>query len=205
MLKKFTLMQFLFPSSVFLLLQGFACAQTLTNLELLYHLTDSLSKQIICEIPEAEDSLVLTLSLGESYSVFANNIKSSFIKSGKKILDKAPGELIVPHVDIVIEYAGIEYGEMFRDGWFGPHFVQRHAMLSGNYIQIFSGGEIRNFTLETTDTVNVDGIKFLENESFSFTSGSLPSEPFISGWAEPVIAIGTAAVIIAIFFSVRSK
>ena len=48
-------------------------------------------------------------------------------------------------------------------------------------------------------------IKSLENESFPFTKGAVPPEPFLSGLAEPLIAIGTAAVIIALFFSIRSK
>lgn len=205
MLKKYSLKQILLSLIVFLLFHSFCISQTITNLELLYSLTDSLSNRILNEIPPVQEEIVLILNLGESYPVFANNIKSSFIKSGKKILESPPGEQNIPYVDIVIEGAGIEYGEMFKDGWFGSHFIQRYALLSGSYMHAFSGEGKRNFSFELADTVRVDDIEFLENESFPFTKSDLPPEPFLSGWAEPLIAIGTAAVIVALFFSVRSE
>jgi hypothetical protein len=171
----------------------------------LYSLTDSLSNQIINEIPAEENIVLLTLNLGESYSLFANNIKSSFIKTGKEILNTPMGELNYPHVDIVIEGVGIEYGEMYRNGWFGDHYIQRYAAIFGNYLQTFSEEGKREFLIEAIDTVKVEDIKNLENDSFPFTKGNIPPEPFLSGLAEPIIAIGTAAVLIILFFSVRSK
>lgn len=205
MLKKFALKPLvkLLILSVVFPLNGFA--QKTTNLEVLYSLTDSLSRQIINEIPAEEEIILLTLNLGESYSVFANHINSAFLKTGKKIISTPIGELNYPHVDIVIEGASIEYGEMFRDGWFGAHFVERHAEISGNYLQTFSTEGKQEFIIADIDTVKVDEIKNLENESFPFTKGNIPSEPFLSGFAEPLIAIVTAAVIIALFFSIRSK
>ena len=136
---------------------------------------------------------------------FANNIRSSFLKAGKEILSTPIGELNYPHVDIVIEGAGIEYGEMYRDGWFGDHLIQRYTAIYGNYLQTFSSIGKQDFMFEVIDTVRVEDIKYLENDSFPFTKGSIPPEPFISGLAEPIIAIGTAAVLIALFFSIRSK
>jgi len=53
--------------------------------------------------------------------------------------------------------------------------------------------------------VKVEEIKYLQNESFPFTTGKIPPEPFLSAIAEPLIAIGTAAAVVILFFSVRSK
>ena len=180
-------------------------SQTKSNLDVFYSLTDSLVDQINLEIPSSENKVLLTLNLGQSYSLFSNSIKERFRRSGKEILEQPPDELNIPHVDIVMEGAGVEYGEMFRDGWFGTHYIQRYSTIFGNYLQTFSESGKREFEITRIDTVKVDDIKFLENDSFPFTKGTIPSEPFLSGFAEPLIAIGTAAAVIVIFFTVRSE
>ena len=190
-------------SFVFIPVNG--ASQTLTNLEVFYLLTDSLVDQIILEIPADENKILLTLNLGQSYSLFANNIKTRFNKYGKEILDYPPDELNIPHVDIVLEGAGVEYGEMFKDGWFGSHYIQRYSTIFGNYLQTFSERGKRSFEITRLDTVKVEEIKILENDSFPFTKGTVPPEPFLSGFAEPLIAIGTAAAVVVLFFTVRSK
>jgi hypothetical protein len=179
--------------------------QTKTNLEVFYSLTDSLVDQINSELPSNENKIRLTLNLGQNYSLFSNNIKEKFRKSGKEILEQPPNELNIPHVDIVLEGAGVEYGEMFRDGWFGTHYIQRYSSIFGNYLQTFSASEKREFEITKVDTVKVEDLNFLENDSYPFTKGTIPSEPFLSGFAEPLIAIGVAAAVIVIFFTVRSE
>ena len=61
------------------------------------------------------------------------------------------------------------------------------------------------FEFSIIDTVKVDELKYLQSESFPFTKGKIPPEPFLSGIAEPLIAIGVAAAVVILFFSVRSK
>lgn len=180
-------------------------SQTKSNLDIFYSLTDSLVDQINSETPPNENRILLTLNLGQSYSLFSNSIKERFRQSGKEILEQPPDELNIPHIDIVMEGAGVEYGEMFRDGWFGTHYIQRYSTIFGNYLQTFSESGKKEFEFTFIDTVKVDDLKFLENESFLFTKGTTPSEPFLSGFAEPLIAIGTAAAVIVIFFTVRSE
>jgi len=180
-------------------------SQIKTNLDIFYSLTDSLVHQINSEIPSSETKILLTLNLGQSYSLFSNNIRERFKQSEKEILDQSPNEVNIPHVDIVMEGAGVEYGEMFRDGWFGTHYIQRYSTIFGNYLQTFSESGKREFEITRIDTVKVDDIKFIENDSFPFTKGTTPSEQFLSGFAEPLIAIGTAAAVIVIFFTVRSE
>jgi hypothetical protein len=180
-------------------------SQTLTNLEIFYSLTDSLVDQIVLEIPSSENKILLTLNLGQSYSLFSTNIKTRFSKYEKEILDYPPDELNIPHVDIVLEGAGVEYGEMFKDGWFGSQYIQRYSTIFGNYLQTFSERGKRPFEITRLDTVKVEDIKVLENDSFPFTKGTVPPEPFLSGFAEPLIAIGTAALVVVLFFTIRSQ
>jgi hypothetical protein len=180
-------------------------SQAKTNLDVFYSLTDSLVDRINSEIPSSEKKILLTLNLGQSYSLFSNSIIERFRQNGKEISEPASDEPNVCKVNIVFEGAGVEYGEMFRDGWFGSHYIQRYSTIFGNYLQTFSEGGNEEFEFTVIDTVKVDDLKFLENESFPFTKGNIPSEPFLSGFAEPLIAIGIAAAVIVIFFTVRSE
>ena len=184
---------------------GFSQSQSKKNLEVIYLLTDSLVNKIVNEIPGDQKKILLTLNLGSTYSLFENNIKTAFIKNGLEILEQPPDELNIPSINIVIEGAGIEYGEIFRAGWFGTHFLTRRAAIFGNYIQSYSEKGKEDFEINAFDTIKVEDIKELENESFPFTQANIPPEPFLSGVAEPLIAVGTAAVIIILFFSIRSK
>ena len=176
-----------------------------TNLEVFYSLTDSLVDRINSEIPSSEKKILLTLNLGQSYTLFSNNIMERFKKDGREILIQPPDELNIPSVDIVMEGAGVEYGEMFRSGFFGTHYIQRYSTIFGNYLQTFSEEGKQEFEITTLDTVKVEDINSLENPSYPFTQAAVPPEPFVSGLAEPLIAIGTAALVIVLFFTIRSE
>ena len=76
--------------------------------------------------------------------------------------------------------------------------------LSGNYF-ISNQSQVKDFKLTVVDTVNVENVQELENRSYPFTQGELPPEPFFSSLLEPIVAIGAAATVIILFFSVRSK
>lgn len=198
--------KFLLPIIVFISLATLRVnCQTKTNLDVFYSLSDSLVNKINSEIPSSEKKILLTLNLGQNYSLFSNSIKDRFIKNGKEILDQPPDELNIPTVDIVMEGAGVEYGEMFRSGFFGTHYIQRYSTIFGNYLQTFSDKGKQEFEITALDTVKVEDINSLENQSYPFTKGTVPAEPFMSGLAEPLIAIGTAALVIVLFFTIRSE
>ena len=196
----------LLPIIVIILLSSLKVnCQTKTNLDVFYSLTDSLVAKINSEIPSGEKKILLTLNLGQNYSLFSNSIKEKFIKNGKEILNQPPDELNIPTVDIVMEGAGVEYGEMFRSGFFGTHYIQRYSTIFGNYLQSFSEKGKQEFEITILDTVKVEDINSLENASYPFTQAAVPPEPFVSGLAEPLIAIGTAALVIVLFFTIRSE
>ena len=128
-------------------------AQTKTNLEVFYSLTDSLVSDINSEIPTSKNDILLSLNNGEVYSIFNNNIKSDFIKSGKKVWDVPPDEINIPEVNIVIESASVNYGEVFKDGWFGSYYTNRQLTLKGNYLQTFSDKGKQDFNLVYSDSI----------------------------------------------------
>jgi len=184
---------------------GFSQQNTKTNLDVFYSLTDSLVDKINSEIPNDDKKISLTLNLGDRYSLFANSIEDRFIKDEREIVKQSNDETNIPNVNIVMEGAGVEYGEMFRSGFFGAHYIQRYSTIFGNYLQSFSNKGIEKFEITHIDTIKVEDITSLENPSFPFTQASIPPEPFLSGLAEPIIAIGTAALVVVLFFTIRSE
>jgi len=187
------------------LISGIIFPQTKTNLELLYSLNDSLVNLIVKDIPQHNDEILLTLNLGEDYSIFSNQIRSHFVKKGKEISKNRQGGLNLPEINIVLEEAGVQYDEPDRDGWFGDYFVPRKLFLKGNYLNTATDKGLQQFFITAIDTVKVEELESLENNSFPFTKGKIPAEPFLSSVWQPVIAIGVAAAAILLFFTVRSK
>jgi hypothetical protein len=180
-------------------------SQALTNLDVFYSLTDSLVDKINLEIPENQKKISVILNLGDRYSLFANTIEDRFSRDEREIIKQSNDNEKIPNVNIVMEGAGVEYGEMFRSGFFGTHYIQRYSTIFGNYLHTFSDQGIQKFEITSIDTIKVEEISSLENPAYPFTQASIPPEPFISGLAEPIIAIGTAAIVVVLFFTIRSE
>ena len=182
-----------------------ALSQTLTNLEVLYSLNDSLTFRIKNELPKGVEGIRLKLNLGNAYSIFANQIRGAFTENGIEILPSDTNKTTLPEINIVMENAGVEYGELDRSGWFGDYYTPRTVFISGNYFTSISADPLSDYFISVTDTVRVKDINTLENESFAFTRGKIPTEPFFSSIWEPIIAIGIAAAAVILFFSIRSQ
>ena len=195
----------LFPLLIIFAANNFTFGQTKTNLELFYSLIDSAVISASKQIPSTDKNIKLNLKLGNSYSIFENRIISDFSKEGKKIttLDSLKGNDFV--LNFACENANVKYGNMYRNGLFGAFHVPRIATIYGNYIFPFSDAKLHNFMFAINDTVRVDQINTIENNSYPFTKGQVPAEPFLPSLIEPVIAIGATALAVILFFTVRSK
>ena len=177
-------------------------AQPKTNLDIFYMLVDSSVNDFMSQVPQSEDSVELELNLGESYLIFENKIIADLYSSGKILAEKNKN---AKQINYIIDDANVEYGEIFRDGFFGDYFISRKISLRGNYLVRINSGSFKEFNYTSNDTIKYDEIIDVENESFPFTRGDIPSEPFFSGLFEPVVAIGTAALAVILFFTIRSK
>ena len=136
-----------------------------------------------------------------TYSVFNNHILGLLHSKGiKSISEKGT---TAPQFLYSVEKATTVYGDIFRDGFLGAYLVKRELAYKGNYF--YTGSGLKEFNIFYSDTIKVDDLKNLENNSFSFTVGIVPAEPFFSGLFEPVAALGTAAAVVILFFTVRSK
>jgi len=189
---------------LFLLINVSHQAQTKINLDVFKVLVDSSITEALVNISDSPKDIYLDLKLGSSYAILEDQIFKS-IKAHKKNISliSNPSENI--GLSYSIENAVVNYGEIFRDGFLGDHFVERKIFISGSYRFQDKEVKIKDFYFDNIDTVKFDEIQILENSSYPFTKGEIPSEPFLSNLFEPLVAITTAAVVIALFFTVRSK
>jgi hypothetical protein len=176
-------------------------AQPKTNLDVFYVLVDSSAADLIAHLPASKDSVKLEMNLGERYSIFGNKVMANLFSSGKILSENKS----VVNINFVIDNAKVEYGEIFRDGFFGDYYIQRTLSLKGNYLIRYNSSFFEEYNFTFNDSIKFDEISFVENESFSFTKGEIPSEPFFSGLFEPIVAIGTTALAVILFFTIRSK
>lgn len=192
--------------AVFFVVLFFCCiqAQTKTNLEVFKSLVDSSLTNIIRMNPNISENISLTISSSPHYQVFQNQIYQS-IKSLNKNIFMNGEEVNSSSLIYLIEDAKVGYGEVFRDGLFGYHLVERKIMLKGSFTIKNNGILSDNFYYEKVDTILFDEINLIENPAYPFTQGNIPAEPFLSNIFEPIIALTTAAIVITLFFTVRSK
>ncbi len=184
---------------------GLTHSQTKSNLEVFYSLIDSAVASASKQIPADKKDIKLNLSLGNLYSIFENRIISDLSKEGKKIIPADSSKSIALTLNFTCENADVNYGKMYRDGLFGAFHVRRTVSISGNYIFPYLKAKLQNYDFSISDTVKVSEIKTIENNSYPFTKGPIPSQPFLPSLVEPVIAIGAAAIAVILFFTVRSK
>jgi len=180
------------------------CSQTKTNLEVFKVLVDSSISEALADISDIQKEIYADLKLASQYAVFENQIIKS-IQAEKKNASTASNAPENIRLSYSIENAAVSYGEVFRDGFLGTHFVDRKIFISGSYLFNNEEMRVKDFYYESIDTVEFDKIQTLENSSYPFTQGEIPTEPFMSNLFEPLVAITTAAVVIALFFTVRSK
>jgi len=179
---------------------GSLLSQTKTNLEVFYNLVDSSVTQFVYfSNPPAK--IKVEMNNGDVYSIFNNQLLGDLKNKG--IVPATQMRDSLPLFSYTIEKPLTQYTDIFRDGFLGPFLVQREISLQGNYF--YSGSGKKEFYYSYSDTVKVDDIKNLENISFKFTNSTLPPEPFFTGLFEPVVALGTAAAAVILFFTVRSR
>lgn len=183
------------------LLSFFTCkAQGKSNLQVFNQLIDSSLTKVTSFIPDTVRTINLQLMEG-TYAVFNSQVITKLTAQGYNPVNNDKSYKL----QYVISEATVSYGDLFRDGFLGQYKVPRRLQLSGS--GNLTGGSIttHNFNFTYADTIAVDSISTYENQAYPFTHARLPSEPFFSGLLEPVIVVGTAALAVILFFTIRSK
>jgi hypothetical protein len=193
-------LRFLF---ILLCFQTLIYSQTTSNLDRFYTLIDSASTLLLKDLGDVK-KVNLELNFGIDYSVFANQVRGKLLRNEVQLVGDNSDEQNFVRVNFVVDNSFVGYSEPEKDGIFGNFFTERTITLSGNYF-ISNKSQVKDFKLTAVDTINVEDVEYVESRSYPFTRGDLPPEPFFSSLLEPIVAIGTAAIVIILFFSVRSQ
>lgn len=191
-----------------LLISTAAFAQPKTNLDIFYGLVDSAGNKLFAELKGTTSEINLVMELGTYYNVFENTLVSKITSQGIKVY-RGSEKNNSAKVNFVMDNAIVTYGEPERKSLLGSFYSTRKLEISGNYVYAANSNsafsEQKKYNFAFIDTILVEDIDKVENRSYPFTQGILPSEPFISSLFEPVIAVGAAALAVILFFSIRSK
>lgn len=183
----------------------FSECQSKSNLIIFNSLVDSAANDVISNLPDESKSVKLDLILGKAYSVFTNEVIGDFKKRGINISDNNTPNSMQNTVNLTIEKVNVNYSNVFRKSLLGNFYVPRSFNLSGSYSIIGNSTFEKKIKYSFIDTVGYDQLENLQNISYTFTESEIPSEPFLSSFWEPVIAVGASAIAVVLFFTIRSK
>ena len=166
-------------------------------------MVDSSSASIISDLQAEKEGLSIKLLSDNSYFILTERLISSLVTKKINVSSDSSKNLI--DVRYIIDNAKVNYEDISREGIFGSYFVKRNLTLSGSFVIQGSKTFSKKFSYFYSDKIKLDSVKDIENSSFPFTHGELPTEPFFSSLVEPVIAVASAALTVILFFTVRSK
>lgn len=176
-------------------------AQEKTSLQVFNELVDSSVMNLTTFIPDTVKFINIEMNTGTSFEIFNSEIISDLNQEGYKLISDNRAF----RIQYLIKNATVDYGNMYRDGILGDYYVSRSVLLSGNFNLTGETTVTHEFNYSSKDTIKADDVKNLENPAYPFTQGKMPAEPFFSGILEPVVAVGTAALAVILFFTIRSK
>lgn len=179
-------------------------AQRKTNLQLI-------NKLIEQSVAKADSSLGGKREIGlkvistQPLEVIKAKIFQSFADRGYVL--KSITEEMEVSIDYIFTSAKVEYKNSFSDGLFGGTAMERIVSLSGSFVITKKNKTILpvQFLESNTDTIKIDEIPSLEDQTAPFTHAEIPAQPLLSSFWEPIIVVGTLIVTVILLFTVRSK
>jgi len=178
--------------------------QSKTNLEIISELADRSTE-------------VFSLKLKENLKIYPEFIfpsKTEILKvklsqslTDKNLLVTSEEDSADYKLQISIDKIVVNYEEMFKNNFLGSYYTKRTIGLEGNF-NLYKNSFLNETGIikeKYADTILVDKIQELENISYPFTQGDIPTEPFFSSLLEPITAISAVGLALVLFFTVRSK
>jgi len=180
-------------------------AQIKSNLEIISRLIDSSVVKIIRDNNQIKAGFYLKNNLPQNYNSLNNQIFTAFINNKIQVFNNPDNSY--PELNYTITSISVNYSDLFKDGFLGSYKLTREIVYLGNYTCTTSGKNISadHFRFTNKDSVDYEMINDIESPGLNYTRGTKPDEPMFSSLLEPAIAVCTAAVVIYLFFTVRSK
>lgn len=179
-------------------------AQTQTNLDVIYKLIDK-SVSRADSILGSKQTINLSFTSSPILEVLKPKIFKSFNKHGYLLTTSAIESN--SEVNYTVTSLKVEYKNPFSDGLFGGLLLEREISFDYSLTITRTDKSIKPFSYQENqiDTVKLDEISGLENQTLPFTQSSIPSMPLLSNLWEPIIVVGTLIITIVLLFSIRSK
>jgi hypothetical protein len=175
-----------------------------SNLEVINSLIKNSMKEITSGLPFEDITYSFNYKSPPEFNFLETQSKVSFSKlvSMTDQKDKAMYNLVYSISDVTTEYS-----DSYKDGLFGSYYVNRNISIRGSFIIDTKGATVKAdpFSKSYSDTIAYDSIQKFESMTLPFTRGKKPDEPFFASLLEPAIAVGSIAVTIILFFTVRSN
>jgi hypothetical protein len=180
-----------------------------TNLEVFQTEFASLAAELLQrEGAGLERNLVVNVRSPDTCWLARNTIVEALKKLNYTVYLPSPGsEGRGASIDIGIVETKVRYGKTFRESFLGGRKTERtiSTIVSASVRNVqneilFAGGVSREYK----DTVNVSDVSDLENPLISCTHGEPPDADFLDELLEPIIIVGASAVVVYLFFTVRS-
>jgi len=110
-------------------------------------------------------------------------------------------------VNYILSSAKVEYTNSFLDGFFGSSKLVRNISTDYSLLITNKDKTIKSFEFNEfkKDTVNLSDLSEIENQNLPFTQSKVPSQPFLTGFWEPIIAVSTLILTVILLFTIRSK
>jgi len=180
-------------------------AQVKSNLEIISRLIDSSAVKIIRENNQIKAGFYLKNNLPQNYNSLNNQVYAGFINNKIQVFNNPDNSY--SELNYTITSIMVNYSDLFKDSFLGGYKLTREIVYNGNYTCAASGKIIsaQDFSFTSKDTIDYEMINNIESPGLNYTRGNKPEEPMFSSLLEPAIAVCTAAVVIYLFFTVRTK
>ncbi len=200
-----------------LILSIFICAVFLQNIPARsaghvrtnYEILDSLSKLTASALCNAlsefgESRYIIKLPANSAAQLIEQNTVLN-CKPDSILFLSSSDSTDIPVVEILINEFGVEYSNHPEIDYLLEReaFCEISFMIKKNNQEIRSG---RTIKFMFGDTVDRSSIRLIENSGYDFAKATVPDPPdsFIKQIVEPLIIIGSAAIAVFLFFTVRS-
>jgi hypothetical protein len=178
----------------------------LPNLKLYQALAGVIADSVARARPAVDTASVrISVSPGEVRWILEEPVAKAFRNRGWGVVISDSARFLVEFGALAMN---VKYENVRRPGIFASRVVDRTVRL-GAQVRVADRAtgvvlSAEEKSAEHADTVELSMIESLETSWVPATRGTVPAEGFLSGWAEPLIVIGSVAVAIYLLFTVRS-